>query len=286
MGTDLLFKMVDYCDQMYLVSHCETCTGQNCNHDCKECLDDIHFHHNRIRTAYDCQRLLYYYMCRYSFKYCSEIIYALKEINFRNYPYLSILSLGCGGAADLMAFDEHFASDEYISYHGVDFNSYWDDIHAEITDLYPKASFSTNFDVKQDMYKLRGDNYNVIIIEYLISYLYSCDLSGIRCIEKLFDDLIKYVVRNKAHDSPLLIIINDVDSINKGRDEFIRLANKLEFLGYSIKKYKRHFKKNTYYSNSERYNSSQNLFKCSWDFQQEYCVALKCESAQMIIEVE
>ena len=33
------------------------------------------------------------------------MIYALRQLDLAQYPYFHILSLGCGGAPDLMAFD-------------------------------------------------------------------------------------------------------------------------------------------------------------------------------------
>ena len=283
MGIELLEQMIEYCDQMYSDYHCHECTGHNCSHDCKVCLDDIHYHHNEIRSEYDCEKLLYYYLCRYSYKYCSEIIYALDRVDLDRYPYFNILSLGCGGAADLMAFDYCFDSDEEIHYHGVDINTYWDDIHSKISEIYPHASFKTGFDVKTDIPSLRDKSYNVVIIEYLISYLYS---RGSSVVSNLFDDIIEYIVSNKPQDSAMLIIINDVDSINTGRDTFMRLANKLESAGYDITIQKLRFKNDSYYSDSMKYSSNQNKFDCSREFQQEYCVALRCESAQLIIEIE
>lgn len=283
MGIDLLLTMIDYCDQMYDDYQCGICTGHNCTHNCKDCLDDIHYHYNNIRTEYNCERLLYYYLCRYSMKYCSEIAYALDSINLGRYPYFKILSLGCGGAADLMAFDYILDSDEKIIYHGVDINTYWNDIHAKISEVYPYASFTTGFNVKCDIPTLSNESYNVEIIEYLISYLYSRRTT---VVSKLFDDLIECIVSNKSHDSPMLIIINDVDSINTGRDEFVKLANKLNQLRYNISVQKLRFKVDSYYSNSILHSSNQNLFNCSWEFQQKYCVALRCESAQLIIEID
>lgn len=279
----LIHDIIDYCDIAYRHYHCNKCTGHNCSHNCKKCLDDIHFHTNQIRTKYDCEKLLYYYICRYSYKYCSEISYALDFIELNKYPYFDILSLGCGGAADLMAFDHMFEDDINIYYHGVDINTYWDDIHSKITELYPNASFATGFDIKSDIPTLSQNSYNVIIIEYLISYLYS---HGSTVVERLFDDLIEYVVKNKPQNSPLLIIINDVDSINTGRDVFIKLAHKIKRNGYNISIRKLHFKENSYYSNSERHQSNALLFDCPWNFQQEYCVPLSCESAQLIIEID
>lgn len=283
MGIGLLEQMIEYCDQMYSNYQCDECTGHNCSHNCKECLDDIHFHHNRIRSKYDCKKLLYYYLCRYSYKYCSEIIYALDKINLNRYPYFNILSLGCGGAADIMAFDYCTDSDDDIYYHGVDINTYWDNIHSKISEIYPHASFTTGFDVKTDIPTLSSESHNVVIIEYLISYLYS---RGSSVVNKLFDDLIQFIIANKPKDSPMLIIINDADSINTGRDEFIKLVQKLHRKGYEATFEPMRFKDHLHYPNSEIYPSKKLLFDCSWDFQQEYCVPLSCESAQMIIEIE
>lgn len=279
----ILEQMIEYCDQMYSDYQCYECIGHNCTHNCKNCLDDIHYHHNNIRYEYNCKKLLYYYLCRYSYKYCSEIVYALERVHLERYPYFNILSLGCGGAADLMAFDYCLDSYEDISYHGVDINTYWDDIHSKISDIYPHALFSTGFDVKRAIPTLSNEIYNVVIIEYLISYLYS---RGSSVVSNLFDDLIEYVVSNKPQDSPMLIIINDVDSINTRRDEFIKLANKLNQLRYNITVQKLCFKGDSYYSNSILHSSNQNLFNCSWEFQQKYCAALRCESAQLIIEID
>ena len=143
-----------------------------------------------------------------------------------------------------MAFDYMFEGDKNTYYYGVDINTYWNDIHSKITELYPNASFATGFDVKSDIPTLSPNSYNVIIIEYLISYLYS---HGSTVVESLFDDLIEFVVKNKPQDSPQLIIINDVDSINTGRDVFIKLAYKIKRIGYNISIRKMHFKENSYY---------------------------------------
>jgi len=256
MGIGLLAQMVEYCDQMYSDYQCDECTGHNCTNNCKDCLDDIHFHHNRIRSKYDCEKLLYYYLCRYSYKYCSEIIYALERVDLDRYPYFNILSLGCGGAADLMAFDYYFDSDENIYYHGVDINTYWNDIHSKIEELYPNASFSTGFDVKHDIPTLSSESYNVIIIEYLISYLYLRDSS---VVINLFDDLIEYVISNKPLNFPMLIIINDVDNKDLGRGVFDGLSSKLKNKDYDIKVKKYRFNESSDYNGSKLYPESVKL---------------------------
>lgn len=102
----LIDKMVCFCHRELQSTQCEDCQNSGlCGENCKNCLDDLHYYTNHIRNDYDCERLLDFYVCRYSHKYCSETIYALENVDLSDYPYFHILSLGCGGAADLMAFD-------------------------------------------------------------------------------------------------------------------------------------------------------------------------------------
>ena len=191
----LIDDLVEYCDEQYQSGECGACTGKDrcvneCDGNCKLCLDDIHFHEQQRRTQYDCERLLYYYVCRYSYKYCSEMIYALRQIDLSDYPYFHILSMGCGGAPDLMAFQ-------------------------------------------------------------------------------------------------YMIIINDVDSINTGRDAFPIFVEEIERDGLTVnRELRRRFKSVNHFANSVQYASKKNIFDgITDDFQKDYCVALSCESAQLILEV-
>lgn len=114
----LIYDLVSFCDEEYKNSDCFPCTAKtickgNCGQHCKECLDDIHYHEHQYRDEYDCERLLDYYVCRYSYKYCSEMIYALRQKDLLRYPYFHILSLGCGGAPDLMALNIWIMNNQY-----------------------------------------------------------------------------------------------------------------------------------------------------------------------------
>ena len=83
----LIDDVVSYCDNEYRNHVCEHCSNEIlCDHDCKKCLDDLHYHNNRIRTDYSCEHLLDYYECRYSYKYCSEMIYALNNVDLSGNP--------------------------------------------------------------------------------------------------------------------------------------------------------------------------------------------------------
>lgn len=289
----LIEDLVEFCDEEYQNEECVNCTAAHlcnvmCGKDCKECLDDIHFHHNDIRNEYNCEKLLDYYVCRYTYKYCSEIIYALDALDFSTYPYFHILSLGCGGAPDLMAFD-YMKYGQEISYVGCDNNVYWGKIHGFIQNHYHHgvAQFYRNVDVLTYFENHILEDTNVIIIQYLISFFYK--EIGEKGVRKWFAQLARNIVKYKSNDSPILIIINDVDSINTGRDTFPLLVDEIQKVGLIVStELRKRFKQNSYYENSVQYERNRNIFEneIANSFADNYCVAKHCESVQLILEVD
>lgn len=84
----------------------------------------------------------------------------------------------------------------------------------------------------------------------------------------------------------MLIIINDVDSINTGRDAFPLFVNEIEKVGLNIVlEVRKRFKNHNYYENSEQYETKRNVFTIPEKFISNYCIAITCESAQLILEV-
>ena len=82
----LIETLTEYCDQVYCnMGPCVRCTHPSgrCSGGCKQCSEEVNYHRNisGCRSEYNCQKFLYYYVCRYSWKYCSEIIHALDVIN-------------------------------------------------------------------------------------------------------------------------------------------------------------------------------------------------------------
>lgn len=63
----LIDELVSFCDEEYQNSECFPCSAKvmcerECGYNCKDCLDDIHFHHHTYRDEYNCERLLDYYI--------------------------------------------------------------------------------------------------------------------------------------------------------------------------------------------------------------------------------
>lgn len=286
----LIDKIIKFCDEEYRgndCSNCGTCGKEKfCNNDCTECLDDLHYHRNIIRSAYDCEHLLDFYVCRYTHKYCSEIIYALESLDLSRYPYFNILSLGCGGAPGLMAFD-YMNYSQGIKYRGIDNNSYWEKIHNKIkTYSFDKdIEFYRDIDVLAYFKHATIENCNIIIIEYLISFFY--EQIGESGVKEWFKQLAKQIVKYKPTDSPLLIIINDADSINTGRDSFLHFKRIIEAEGNIVSfQKKRCFLNPSHYVGASLYSSNKNKFDISSNFQKDYKVAVLCKSAQLILEVK
>ncbi len=281
----LIDEIINFCHEELLDTVCNGYSYEESNEKCKECLDDLHYHRNLIREDYDCERLLDFYVCRYSHKYCSEMIYALESIDLSAYPYFHILSLGCGGAADLMAFD-YLSYSQPISYMGFDINPYWEKIHNEIEDRCTcgNVKFRRGIDVLDYFKKHPIPKANILSIEYLISFFYNT--LGESGMESWFRELVKQVILQKPNNSPLLVIINDVDSINTGRDTFLILKDIIEESGLSVSfELRKHFKEFSYYPNSQNYYSRQNRFEIPQFIKDNYYPAINCESAQLILEV-
>lgn len=283
----LIDDVVNFCNKEYQTHNCSECGNQMlCIHDCKNCLDDLHYHRNKLRTDYSCEHLLDYYMCRYSYKYCSEIIHALENIDLSKYPYFNIVSLGCGGSPDLMAFD-YMKLPQQITYKGFDLNQSWEKIHNYITLSSPlmNIEYCRNCNVLTHFDKSPLENCNVIIIEYLISFFYN--QIGVQGLKTWFDQLARQIVAHKPADSPMLIIINDADSCNVGRDSFPLMRTSIEQQGMVVaNEYRCRFKEENYYAYSIKYPTQRNYFYIPEDFGEKYKVAIKCESAQYILEIE
>ena len=80
---------------------------EHCEHDCDRCLDQVHWYPSKPgRADYTCSNLLLRYVVRFTEKYSQQIASALTFIDHSRYPRYNILSIGCGGTPDLMAFEE------------------------------------------------------------------------------------------------------------------------------------------------------------------------------------
>lgn len=246
----LLDDVVRFCDNQYSSYGDECgCDYGICNHpsgtcsgSCYNCLYHIHFPGRAPEGAkkdYDCVKMLYHYVCQYSFLYSKELLCAFEhEWRFiQGFPYYHILSLGCGGCADLMAFDSLMADKRInipVSYIGLDKNALWTPIHQRIHEYCSNGNVSFNVryaDVFEYFKKYYVPGSNIIVISYLISHLYNTN--QIAEINSLAKDLVDTI---KEKDTPLLLIINDVNSYKRGRSSFSYFVNAIQNCGLTVSK--------------------------------------------------
>lgn len=233
----------------YLLAWCQNeidnsvtgCCGQHCDndeyceHDCDRCLDQVHWYPSKPgRADYTCSNLLLRYVVRFTEKYSQQISSALTFVDDSLYPQYNILSIGCGGTPDLMAFE--VATQNPIYYMGYDRNDCWRTIHNQI-ERYAGDVERLDIDLQQeDIFDIiRTGNlltrrYNVLVFQYVLSHLFNTRQETLTT--HLFQSLIDEVISHRLSESPFLIIISDVDSINKGRKRWFTFIDMLEDAGF------------------------------------------------------
>lgn len=295
----LIDKVVEYCNDKYssedLSCMCEDCNHHDCPGSCKGCLEQIHYPHRvpNGKKDYDCPNLVDFYVCDYTFKYASEILYLLRKSEaISSIQKYHIMSMGCGACPDLMAFERYVKEtdeNKTISYIGVDKNKLWKPVHTLINSYRNDIVKKTRF-IYEDAIEFFDENMinstNVLVLQYVISHFYNT--GQINEIDDFFDNLIKSIVYHKDNGIPFVIIINDVNSNNRGRDFFVDFCSKLSDSELHVtyqKYYFDYYIQNDYQRYGERHDSNRILFEIPDGFEQ-YEPWTRCSSAQLIIEVE
>lgn len=292
----LLSALTTYCaNQFYRYGDCPQCSHPSgrCSGSCLKCSEEVNYHRAGGRTDYDCQKFMYYYVCRYSWKYCSEIMYALEQIDLSNYPAYNILSIGCGGAPDLMAFEEMMSAwdTKNIFYEGYDINPLWFPIHRAAEQYTLSTQYTHAELIIKDIFDALRDgelvthNYNVIVLEYLLSHFPPRDRAD--WASELFDELLQNVLPNRLDKSPFLLLINDIDHFQV-RDCFDMLLQKLSDKGYYGSYKRKHFsnRSHDYNDGSIQYSTWNNRFPIPETMKDTFNCAINCTSAQLIVEVQ
>lgn len=301
----LVDEIVDFCNKQYtsLGVLCGQedgkCTHPSgvCSGSCYNCLHEIHFPGRVLgsKKLYDCPKMICQYVCQYSYLYATELLCAFaSEWEFiKYYPYYHIASLGCGGCADLMAFEalqKQKNISQPISYIGIDVNQLWRPVHSKIEEycLHNTISFKTRYyDVFDYFQKNRVSDANIIVISYLISYLYNTE--QIAGIDSLAHRIAENIVNKKEAGQHLLLVINDVNSWKRGRDYFSRFESAIKNCGLNIlRSTYRHFDTGRLYSSQKigtPYDVPNRAFNIPIEIQNKYQAKNLNATIQLILEV-
>ena len=117
-----------------------------------------------------------------------------------------------------------------------------------------------------------------------------CPLVGyhINKIDKFYDDLIKNVVLHKQEGRPFVIIINDVNSKNRGRNLFLDLCKKLDQANFPGR-YSRFYFAYNIQNDHQRYGDKHKCNDVLYNIPEKlnkYDPWKKCSSAQLLVELD
>lgn len=281
--------------------HCTNCSYENfCSGYCKDCLDHIHNHKHAPSGApirkYDCRNMADFYVCKYSYRYTSELIYAFQRTkSLKEKSHIKILSFGCGPCTDLFALDYLQSTGEYCfetyEYRGIDYSkNVWNNIHSDI-----RTNVSNNSTIKfyyEDACKVIDDICNgtwtpdLIVFQYVFSDMHKH--SGYTNVTSFINKFSQYV-NNKINGNSY-IVINDINldrSRGGGRGYFDDLKNKIDNKKMRKGRFHNDNKDFTYPygDNSDgEFPCNENLFTWDTDWGMRYSPFNSCASAQMIIK--
>lgn len=301
--------LIDYilnnCNDRY-VGHdfsttCTDCTcGTFCEHSCEKCLHYIHSPHkappNYPDRKYDCSNMADMYTCKYSYRYTSEMIYALKRLNdARSKKELKVLSFGCGPCTDLMALDylreKRIYSYEKLSYRGVDYSrDVWKLVHQDIKD-YNNEHVTAKFfyeDACILMDKISSGTWipDIITFQYVLSDMQKH--TGKNATNAFIGRLATFINDHMASGS--YVVLNDANfgiDYGGGREYFDRLFNRIHYADMRKGRFHNDNRSFTYPYGEDsdgEFLYNKNIFKWNKEWENRYTPFDTCASAQMIIK--
>ena len=226
---------------------CSCCDmpAHECNKHCGKCLDQIHFTRRPgQRTDYDCENMIDFYVCSYTHKYASEFLYMLTDCKaLRQLEEYRIISVGCGGCSDLMAFDKlTHDTGKTFNYVGIERNPLWHYVHGFLCSKV-NTEYSPNF--LRFMYgdainlissnihnKITANKFNILVMNYVLSSIY---YSGSKNAFSFCNDIIDNLLASPQLPKPFIVLINDINTSNitSLMDDFsVQLTN---FYGDTVK---------------------------------------------------
>ncbi len=293
----MINSVINYCNNEFsnkdTSNMCSKKCHKICKSSCKKCLEDIHYK-NENKRRYDCENMINYYVCTYSYKYASEIERAIcsnKEI--AKLEKYNILSIGCGPCTDLFGiinYIKNYEKDSMVKYCGIDLNKSWEPIHNCISEfiidkneIKCKFLYSDIFEIiEQINFEEKKWKPNLLIFQYVISDMEKhnneADIESF--LDKIIDDIIPYI------NSDCFIIFNDMNHF-KSCDFFDYFFQKL------IVKYPNSVNKKKYFHNNnkndggfaygDKYKNNKICYEITDEFSELYEPWTFCSSAQMII---
>ena len=289
----LITKLTTSCNERYQHSKCWTCSyRKNCPHDCGKCLHYVHTPSAApAPRKYDCGHMMDYYVCKYSHKYMSEMIYALRRLKDSCViPNLKVLSIGCGPCTDLMALDYLKRTSEYqfssLEYRGVEIDpKIWRKIYDDINSM--KASNCSFSIIDNDICRyidvlLAEDWYpDLIILQYVFSDMQKHSLQD--DINHMISSMGRFIDMCPQNT---YIVCNDINlskKYNGGREYFDELNGAISSKTMHRDAHFRNSYKTGHFNYGREYECNDLILSPSSDLE-GFGPYMSCASAQKIIK--
>lgn len=281
-------KIVNFCEEVFdSPGECNDCQ-EPCSGSCNTCLDDMHF--LRTRRRYECSNITCYYVCKYIFKYASEVERLLEAASVCEYfDKIRVLSFGCGPASELYGLANYIMRHEIqcpVRFIGIDFNNVWERIHSETRRIFRKLE---GFDIRSAFRYINGLDFlrnrprynnppNMLVLQYLLSDMHGHGENVTEFIDLLVDNVVSIMPAGS------FIFINDINHYN-ARDHFEEFYDRLtEFGDFSCHRY--HFRnpvREFTFSYGQRHSNNRITIEVPDNILELFDPWTRCSSAQMVI---
>lgn len=272
----MINQLVTYCDNE--VDNATACNHALCNGAdiCNACLEGIHTGNGR---DYDCYKMLNTYVCKYIYKYSSEIAHLFRGLNtFGTMDGFNIASIGCGPCPDLFAAYYSYNT-KPINYFGFDTNNGWQNSHNQIEYIFRnQTQINLNFHYQDifSCYSTLGIVPNILVLSYLISHIVRHG-----DIINFLNNLNDIIIQNMPIGS--IIIINDINHNTLARNYFGYLFDLLN-AGDDDSYINRRFSFLGGWNYGDRYNGLSLIADIPPNIALKYDTWTTSTSAQMIIK--
>lgn len=283
----LIDDLLEFCDasNQEQTVKCDTCGNPDSCRSCEQCLDDIHF--RRVTRDYDCTNMAFCYVCKYAFKYSSEIEYLVRDIpELRNLPKFYIMSLGCGPSTDLFGFRNYIERNglqKEMVYVGVDYNPIWKPVHQYLSSTQAVQVRYIYQDIFGVIRKLLISEStwrpNILVLQYVISDLVAKD----RDMNLFSSQVTSEIVQRMPVGS--FVVINDINLNTQARDYFEEFQRSLQRASIRMHVSRYHFenRNRNYWRYGDQHPENDVLISIPPKFYAKYHPWEFCSSGQMVI---